>query len=398
MRTNGSLPALLLLAATSCSTLERKPVPVERMAEAEIAGMSGVRAWAGSVDPRFQRDIEESIRQEPPGLFPRTADGGLTYKALAISGGGENGAFGAGFLKAWTETGSRPTFKIVTGISTGALTAPFAFVGPKYDRTLEEMYTGISAKDVYEERAKLAALGHESFADTAPLAALIARCVDGDLLKEVAEAHARGRRLYIGTTNLDADRLVVWNMGAIARKGGPRALDLFRQVMLASSSVPVVFPPVYIEVVADGMRYDEMHVDGGSKTQVFFHGGVLDLARAAASAGVTTTFSPEAVLYILRNGKLSPEPEQMPRKLGKIAGRVLATMVKSAGIGDLYRMYAFTRRDGLGFAYVGIPEDYVWVSDEEFDPEEMRRLFEVGHLLGSRPDPWARTPVGFETP
>jgi hypothetical protein len=380
-----------------CTTLERNPAPIDRQSAAQIAGMPGVRAWAGAVDPVFQQDIINSTRQEPPGLFPRTATGGVTYKALAISGGGENGAFGAGFLNAWTKTGTRPTFKIVTGISTGALIAPFGFLGPAQDNTLKALYTGISAKDIYKERGKLNALGHESFADTTPLAELIARYVDEAFLREIAAAHNQGRRLYIGTTVLDAERFVVWNMGAIAQFGNAQAVELFRKVMLASASVPIVFNPIYIDVEVDGKRYDEMHVDGGVKTQVFFYGAVLNLKRAGQAIGADPSFQQDAVIYILRNGKLGPEPEQVPRKLADIAGRTVSAMTKAAALGDLFRIYTFAQRDGIQYNYVGIPDDYEWVSDEEFDPVEMKKLYEVGYQLGSSAEPWKKGPPGLGT-
>lgn len=392
------LLALVVIAVTTfgCTTLERNPVPVDRQSAAQIVGMPGVRAWAGAVDPMFQQDIIDSARQEPPGLFPRTATGGVTYKALAISGGGENGAFGAGFLNAWTKTGTRPTFKIVTGISTGALIAPFAFLGPAQDNTLKALYTGISAKDIYKERGKLNALGHESFADTTPLAELIARYVDEAFLNEIAVAHNQGRRLYIGTTDLDAERFVVWNMGAIAQFGNSQGVELFRKVMLASASVPIVFNPIYIDVEVDGKRYDEIHVDGGVKTQVFFYGAVLNLKRAAQAIGADPSFQQDAVIYILRNGKIAPESEQVPRKLANIAGRTVSAMTKSAALGDLFRIYTFAQRDGIQYNYLGIPDNYEWVSDEEFDPVEMKKLYEVGYQLGLSADPWKKAPPGLD--
>ena len=386
---------MALLWVFGCSTLPRSPVPVEQMSRAQVAGMPGVRAWAGEIDPNFQRDMIQSVRQEPPGMFPQDSDGSIAYSTLAISGGGENGAFGAGFLNGWTKTGIRPTFKLVTGISTGALTAPFAFLGPEYDETLKALYTGISAKDIYKERGILSALGSESFADASPLANLIAKVVDDAFLKRIASAHGQGRRLYIGTTNLDAERFVIWNMGLIASSGQPKALELFRKIMLASASVPIVFPPVYIDVEVDGKSYDEMHVDGGTKTQVFFYGAVLDLRKAAEESGVNVTKCGAGTVYIIRNGILGPEAEPVQRKLVDIAGRTVSAMVKSSAMGDIYRIYAYARRDGIDINYTGIPEDYEWVSEEEFDPVEMKRLYELGYKTAVSGNPWFRAVPGL---
>jgi predicted patatin/cPLA2 family phospholipase len=349
--------------------------------------MPGVRAVAGEASPAFEADLARSVLQaQVSGMADHVA-------ALAISGGGAYGAFTAGFLGGWTERGDRPTFRLVTGISTGALIAPFAFLGPAYDRQLEEAYTSISDQDIFEPRGMLAALGSESFADTAPLARMIAEQMTAEVLQEVAAAHTQGRRLYIGTTNLDADRFVVWNMGAIAAGGDQDSLHLFRQVLLASASIPVVFPPVYIGVEVDGEPYDEMHVDGGVKAQVFLHGAVVDLDRARAMAGGSAPA--RRTVYLLRNGKLSPEPQAMERKLTAIAGRSISRLTKSSGVGDLYRISFFARRDGIDLRYAAIPADFEWQSDQEFDPEEMRRLFDAGYELARSASPWRTEPPGY---
>jgi len=268
-----------IVALTGCGTLLRNPVPPQLTGTAVIPQMPEVRARAGHAAPAMLRDLEQSFGQESPAEFPIGADGTVHYSHLALSGGGANGAFGAGFLAGWSSTGDRPVFKIVTGVSTGALMAPFAFLGSSYDGALREFYTTTSTRDIFIVGSlfNLARrlLTDESLADTGPLAALITRHVDAELMRRVAEAHDRGRRLYIGTVDLDSLGFVVWNMGLIAKTDRPEALDLFRQVMLASASIPIVFPPVYFDVVADGRRYDEMHVDGGVGARVFYNAGLF---------------------------------------------------------------------------------------------------------------------------
>ena len=384
-----------ILFAGGCSTLPRNPVPIEATLNSQVTGMPGVRAWSGILEPAFQKDIIESVKSEPPGMFSRTADGSRAYQALAVSGGGENGAFSAGFLNGWTKSGHRPTFKIVTGISTGALIAPFAFLGPDYDKTLEKYYTGISAKDIYILRNWLAAiLSAESIAYSKPLMRLIAVSIDETILRKVAEAHNQGRRLYIGTTNLDAERLVIWNMGLIANSNYPKALELFRKVILASASIPIVLPPVLIEVEVDGVTYDEMHVDGGVKAQVFIHGAVMDLRRASIAAGVSTNRT-KNTLYLIRNGRLGPEPRPVTRSLKDIAGRTVAAMIKTGATGDLYRISTLIQSGNVNFNFVGIPDDYQWTSDEEFDPQEMKGLYDLGYELALSDNPWLKTLPGL---
>jgi hypothetical protein len=234
-------------------------------------------------------------------------------------------------------------------------------------------------------------------ADTDPLTQLVEQYISEDTLRAVAERHDRGHRLYIGTTHMDAQHLVVWNMGLIAKRGSPEALDLFRNVMLASASIPVAFPPVLIEVEIGGKPYDEMHADGGTLTQVFFYSGTLDIGAGRREI-YGDDFQPSSGgIYIIRNGLVQPEPKQVDRSLLAISSRAIDTMIKAAVVGDLYRIFAFARRDGIDFNYIGIPDDYEPQSTEMFDQAEMNRLFQVGYQLGMSSNPWRSTPPGYET-
>jgi hypothetical protein len=386
--------ALILLAG--CSALPRNPIPIEDIRRAEIPGMSGVRAWGGQLNPAFQADLVTSIQEEPAGVFPLDDSGYPIYHGLALSGGGSNGAFGAGILNGWTQAGTRPDFKVVTGISTGALIAPFAFLGPGYDKQLKTVYTTTRTHDILEKLNIFRILFQgEAFARTTPLKHLIETHFDANFLAAVAAAHNQGRRLYVGTTHMDAQTLIVWNMGAIANSDHPHALDLFQKVVLASSSIPAAFPPVFIKVEVDGQRYDEMHTDGGTVTQVFFHGGTMDLGAAARAAGRTLRDGYRGTLYVIRNGKLGPEPEQVRRRLPEISGRAISTLIKYAAFNDLYRVHGSTAAANLGFRYAAIPDDFESKADEVFDPEEMKRLFELGYELGSAGSAWRDTPPGY---
>jgi hypothetical protein len=314
------------------------------------------------------------------------------YAHLALSGGGPNGAFGAGFLNGWTKTGQRPVFKIVTGVSTGALMAPFAFLGAKYDDALREFYTTTSSRNIFRVLSIIPSLlGGESFADTGPLTALIAQHVTQDLLTEVANAHNRGRRLYMGTVDLDSQRFIVWNVGLIAASGRPEALDLFRKVMLASSSVPVAFPPVYFDVEAGGLRYDEMHVDGSVGTRVFYNGGLFSFSAERAAVGRAPG---REEIFIVHNGQLLPVAEPTSRSLRAIALRVFDSSGKAAVVGDLFRIYALSLREGAGYHWITIPEDVVLKSSEVFDPQKMTELYDVGLRTATAGPPWSTLPPG----
>lgn len=205
--------------------------------------MPDVRAWGGQLSPVFQADLVTSARQELTGTFPLDENGFPIYNAIALSGGGSNGAFGAGILNGWSKADTRPDFKIVTGISTGALIAPFAFLGPEYDEKLKTVFTTTRTRDIMERSGFIKILFQsEAVANFLPLVRLIKANFDDNLLKAVATAHNEGRRLYVGTTSMDAQKLVVWNMGTIANSGRPDALDLFQNIILASSAIPGIFP------------------------------------------------------------------------------------------------------------------------------------------------------------
>ncbi len=388
---------MIIAVVAGCGSLPRTPVPVDRISDAQIPEMSGVRSIGMEQSPAFQADFVQSVRTEREDVYCAMPDGTPGYCVLALSGGSATGAFGAGFLNGWSASGSRPTFKLVTGISTGALMAPFAFLGSDYDPQLKEAYTTIEAKNIFIFRGLLKVLASDSFAETGPLARLIERYMDEDMLQAVAAAHAAGRRLFVGTTNMDAQRFVIWNMGAIASSGYPNALKLFRDVVLASTSIPSVFPPVMIEVEVDGRRYDEMHADGGTLTQVFFYGNVVDFkaARESAKAAGWPTRATGGRLFIIRNAQVQPEPEQIKRSLMSITPRALSTMIKAMAFSDLNRMYGKSWARGIDFNYVDVPDDFVWQGKEEFDRAEMNRLYEIGYLLGKSGDAWSKTPPGF---
>ena len=385
--------AVLVAALSGCAGVERTPVPQEMLYSAEVVGFPGVRAWGGKFSPGFQAGLVQSARETRASNPKGWSDKEGYTNIIALSGGGSDGAFGAGVLYGWTKAGTRPTFKIVTGISTGSLIAPFAFLGPKYDEQLK-IYTRVSTQDIMREKPILLSLiGSDSLADTTPLARLLEKYVTEDVLKDVAQAHREGRRLWLGTTNLDACRLVIWDMGAIASSGNPGALDLFRKVMRASAAIPVAFQPMYFNVEAGGKRYDEMHVDGGVSNEVFLYRNIVDLDAAYHELGFPGRV--KARLYLVRNTKLHPDWAVVKPRVLSIAGRAVSGLISSQGVGDIYQVYTSCEHDGIDFNMAAIPQDFVQQETAEFDPKEMTRLFELGCRMAESGYPWHKKPPGM---
>jgi predicted acylesterase/phospholipase RssA len=388
----------VLVAAAAAGTLQSCATAPRREAytasEGQIAQIPGIplaRFWGDELPPNLGQNLAlytEQINQR------ETLVKSNNFISLAISGGGANGAYGAGLLVGWTAAGNRPSFTIVTGISTGSLIAPFAFLGPQYDAKLKYFYTSVNTENILQRRSLFSILTADSVTSTAPLRQLIAKVYDQQMLDEIAAEWHKGRRLFVGTTNLDAERPVIWRLGAIAASGHPRALSLMHDILLASASIPGVFPPVYIEVAGGGQRFTEMHVDGGVTSQVFLYPASFDFRRISKKLGLTGQHQ----LYVIRNSTIRPNWEFVEAKLFPITTRSISSLIRTQGIGDLYRIYLGAMRDGMEYNLAYIPSDIDLSPAEGFDPVYMAELFELGYQRARKGYPWQKAPPGFEPP
>ena len=382
--------AALQLAVAGCTTPQRLPaVPVSQATQA-IPAAGPVRFLVTRETDSFTAEAKASLAKEEQWLASQGQAAQLPpVSFLAISGGGDNGAYGAGFLNGWTAAGTRPQFKAVTGISTGALIAPFAFLGPKYDYVLQRVYTTTSPKDIFKKRGIVKGIFGDAMADSRPLANVIASYITPELLEEIAAEYAKGRVLLVGTTNLDSLEPVIWNMTAIAASKDPSAITLFEQVLLASASIPGAFPPVMVDVNVDGTAYEEMHVDGGTMAQVFLYPPAVSLASAVQR---------KRSLYIIRNARLDADWASVERRTLSIVARAVASLTMTQGVGDLYRIYTTAKRDGIDFNLTYIPPTFNAVHTEEFDTAYMRALYDVGFEAARTGHRWQKSPPGFDAP
>lgn len=381
---------LLVVLAQGCGSIPpRTGLPEELADEAHIPGIPNARYWGDETPDYVEAWFDASdaeIRAGYSGIY------GVEHHYLALSGGGGNGAFGAGLLVGWSDAGTRPEFTIVTGISTGALIAPFAFLGAKYDARLKEVYTIHSTKDFMEERGTLEGLQSDAMANFSGLRAALEKYIDDEMIEAIGAEYRKGRQLNIGTTNLDAKRPVIWEVGRIAASGMPNAKELIYDILMASASIPVGVPPIMINVEARGQLYDEMHVDGGTASQVFLYPLGIDWQRVQAKLAVVGT--PQ--LYVIRNSRLEPEWETIERGVQPIAMSSIDSLIRTQGIGDMYRIYAGAQRDGLDYHLAYIPADFTEEPKEVFDPKYMKKLFEYAYNMAKQGYPWKTSPPGMD--
>jgi predicted patatin/cPLA2 family phospholipase len=381
------IAAFLILIVAGCSSPERlPPVPTADTGKAFPLGLTNARYFPVKQHAELFAEFQQAIERQRQvlGIGP---DAQLpTAHVLAISGGGDNGAFGSGVLVGWTEAGDRPEFMLVTGVSTGALLAPFAFLGPAYDKQLRDVYTTVGADDIYSERWLLDGIFNDAMADTTPLSELISGYVDAPMMAAIAREYQKGRLLLIGTTDLDAQRAVIWNIGAIAASGDPGAIDLVRKILRASSAVPGMFQPVMIDVEVDGKPYQELHVDGGAMQQMFLYPPSIDVRKLAHR---------ERKAYLIRNAREDPEWADVERQTMSIAGRAVSTMIHTSGSNDLLRIYFITQQDGIDYNLAYIGSDFSATEAGDFEKAYMNALFDYGYQQARHGYPWHKTPPGY---
>ncbi len=354
---------------SACAALSRlEAVPPDLTERAVIPGIPDARIWLDrDLGPFIQSVIQDTNREvEALRSEGKPTDRLPPVYVLAISGGGDAGAFAAGILCGCTAHGDRPQFKVVTGTSVGALIAPFAFLGPQYDDVLRNLATAIGSADVLGERNTLVGLMSDGMASSEPLS-----------------------RLVVATTNLDAGRHVIWNMGAIASSGSPNALDLFRRIIVASTSIPGAVSPVMIDVDVDGKRFQEMHVDGGVISQVFLYPSPF---LAELEKATVRPVDREIHSYVIRNGRLQPDWSDTERRTLAITGRAINVLVQAQGINDVHRLYQIAKHDGVDFNLAYIGPDFEHAHPQEFDTAYMNALYEYGYGLGSTGHAWHSSP------
>jgi predicted acylesterase/phospholipase RssA len=386
---------LVCLAGVGCVKPRRLPP----------ADLGGEFRWkpVGQYEPTGTRASPLTLSDTGAGLIqaahslPESTRPRRPRTVLALSGGGMYGAFTAGVLNGWTAAG-RPEFDVVTGISTGGLIAPLAFLGPDYDDQMKLIYTRVTRRDIFTYRNWATVPFRDAVATTAPLRDIVEAAMTDELLLRVATEHRKGRRLYVGTTNMDTRRFVTWDLGAIATRAESRdradlkaARQLFVDVLIASCSLPGVFPPVPIEVEVDGEKYTEYHMDGGVTASVWVPTAVLE--AAAPDPRVPAAAQPSADLYVILAGKSYPDAGAMEPKLLSVLSTFIATAQSAQHRKDVSNLYHLAKLSGVNFRLTAVDAGFSTPAGGlEFDRKEMGRLFEEGHRIGSGKLWWSAPP------
>lgn len=386
IKTSSCILSAMLIWTAGCATQKRPAFPNEQQTLGTIEGFSpDIRIWGD----RTHDDVAEAaalIHQQVAAHDPAAFHKPQSF--LALSGGGQQGAFGAGLLVGWSAHGSRPEFRIVTGISTGALMAPFAFLGSEYDNLLKKVYTLHSSRDIFRIRPVKGALWGQSMASSKPLFKLIANYADDELIGAIAREHRNGRRLYIATTHLDALRPVVWDIGKIAESDAPNKGDLIHRIILASSAIPGALPPVVFEVEKEGVRYNEVHVDGGFFYQLFLNPSAIRFRDFMEQAG----FESDGSVYAIRNALSITNWQPVKLYTASIAMAAMDALTIQQGNSDQYIIYQQALLEGIDFHSARIPPEFIEKSKGEFDKDYMIALFNFAYEKAKQGYPWLEVP------
>ena len=353
--------------------------------------LSEDRWWGDTLPPSIKKNLvqqAEILKQRFPTAINADIDSAPAYNSLTISGGGADGAFGAGLLVGWTESGQRPLFEMVTGTSTGAVLAPFAFLGSGYDEVLLNIYRELTKDKIYQSQLLSGIFGGSSIADTTSLQEQIKKYITLDLIEKIAEQHKKSRSLFIVTTHLDAMRPMIWDIGGIASRRNIASVKLIRKIILASAAIPVMFPPVTFEFKKDGKSFTELHVDGGVTRNAFSYPAKISIKEIEKIQGLTFKRN----VYVIQNGNSKLPFTPAPVDMIGIATRTTLDLLQEKINADVERIYYLTQRDEVGFNMIEIPDDFIADRAIDFDPEYMNQLIKLGQNIGRTGNFWHSTP------
>ncbi|QRY66305.1 patatin-like phospholipase family protein (plasmid) [Ensifer sp. PDNC004] len=371
-----SVSILVAVFSSGCAPLQRPMYSASEAARAQISGFENIRAHVD--DPRPPASAYDPWKPVVPRGRPTM---------LAMSGGGSGGAFAVGILSAWSELGTRPNFTVVTGVSTGALIAPLAFLGPEYDEQLRRLYLSDKTRGLIDIEWKGAGIFSPGLLQGSALRDAVQENITSEILHSIARKHRDGRRLLVMTTNIDTQRAVVWNIGAIANSGRSDALPLVRQILVASASVPGIFPPVSIKTIVDGKEIEELHSDGGSSAQFFTLPEHLLVAPNSHAHGQNLQ------IYVIVNNALIPEFSMSRARALPMMGRAYSILLKSQTKQGLIALYNFAQRSGIHLDIASIDAQVPYSMFDPFNASYMKSVYLIGYRNTLNHRVWSKRPI-----
>lgn len=376
-------PLILMVFLAACAGRDRTAdAPPEANYKAFYpVGFPDVRIIGTATPEIFMDEVDDILKSSR--VIGRSGSG---LDILALSSGGADGAFGAGVMNGWTASGKRPKFDIVTGVSTGSLIAPFAFLGPEYDANITRLYTETSTRDLVQAKFFSGIVNGQSLFNTKRLRNVIKRELTDDMIDRIGDEYLTGRRLFVGTTHLDAAEPVIWNIGKIANYRSPAARILVRDVLWASAAIPIAFTPVTFTVTDGQTVRNELHVDGGVTKEVFVYTPEVPMRTIIRKLGLSQR---KNRIWLIYNDKLLPEYKPQRTGLLSLAERTIETLIKAQSVGDIKEVGALAARDGLSVWVMPLPNAFEGESKELFDKEYMRALYRLGFDLGKDPKNWS---------
>lgn len=386
---NKSLILMAIAALLSgCASTKRPVLPSDHTTLGNIQGLEDTRFWGDEDLPNAEAYTAE-VRKQIMASNPEVLNQPQNF--LAISGGGQNGAFGAGVLNGWSQKGDRPSFRSVTGISTGAILAPFAFLGADYDHVMRELYSAYSTKQVLNKSILSALFGGDSLADSEPLFKLIEHYLDDEAVERIATEYNKGRRLYVGTTNMDALRPVIWDLGAIAASNHPDKANYLHRIILASAAVPGAFPPEIFEVSKGEVNYNEVHVDGGIGNQIFITPASVSIRQTMEQVG----FTQSGTIYVIRNNPTKTDWQLIKPSAIALSMASIGGLTRNQGNANQYIIFLQARIDGMKCRSAQIPASFKVESSEAFDTDYMQQLYDIAYDMALKGYPWTTKPERF---
>lgn len=368
--------AAIIVLSTGCSQNPKRNASIQSESLNPL-GISGLRFWDESKILVDNYDVDNAIAS----LAKHGVKSG-EINHLALSGGGFDGAFSAGVLNAWSETGTRPAFDVVTGVSTGAIVAIFAYLGTDYDEELKNYYTQTAAEDMFKRNSIFSLPFASAIVDPRGFETKVREAIDETMLEHIALERSKGRILLIGTTSLDSEKMAVWDIGQIALIGTLEAQHLIQDIVLASSSIPGVFPATRISFSHDEKEVDELHVDGGVSRQVF----LVPQGLKAVSIPIDLKKN----IYVIRNGYISPRFEEVNNSLTSVSYRAINILIRRQGIGDIEHIYHYSERNHIDFNLAYIDSDFIPNNKSSFSIEYMQGLYEYGYNKQMQAELWVK--------